>query len=158
MDEVMEILRTAKQLERRYRELTGKPLGVTGEVAEFEAARLLDLKLESARQAGYDATQVVDGRLQRIQIKGRRIDGSKAARGRVGSIDLKQPFDSVLLVLLDEDLEAFAIYQASREAVVAALTRPGSKARNERGSLAIAQFKAISQLLWSRAEAEMLAV
>lgn len=158
MDEVMEILRTAKQLERRYRELTGKPLGVTGEVAEFEAARLLDLKLESARQAGYDATQVVDGRLQRIQIKGRRIDGSKAARGRVGSIDLKQPFDSVLLVLLDEDLEAIAIYQASREAIVAALTRPGSKARNERGSLAIAQFKAISQLLWSRAEAEMLAV
>ncbi|WP_447753937.1 DUF6998 domain-containing protein [Pseudomonas nicosulfuronedens] len=152
MEEVMEILQAAKQLERRYRLLTGKPLGVTGEIAEFEAAHLLGLELGIARQAGFDATELINGEVRRIQIKGRRIDRSRPIRGRVGSIDLRQPFDSVMLVLLDEDLEAFAIYEANRNAVVEALTRPGSKARNERGSLAIAQFKAISQLRWSHAQ------
>lgn len=66
----------------------------------------------------------------------------------IGAIDLKQPFDSVLLVLLDSDFNAFAMYEASRDAVAIALTKPGSKARNERGSLGIRQFMAISSLRW----------
>ena len=52
--EVMQLLGEAKKLARRYRTLTGKPLGITGEVAEFEAARLLNLQLTEARQVGYD--------------------------------------------------------------------------------------------------------
>lgn len=32
-----------------YYKLTGKLLGVTGEIGEYEAARLLDLKLAAAR-------------------------------------------------------------------------------------------------------------
>jgi len=49
--EILEFLSQAKQIAQRYRALTGKPLGITGEVAEYEAARLLDLKLVEARQA-----------------------------------------------------------------------------------------------------------
>jgi hypothetical protein len=45
-DRVLDLLAQAKQLAREYRALTGKPLGVTGEVAEYEAARLGGLKLE----------------------------------------------------------------------------------------------------------------
>lgn len=37
-DRVLELLAQAKQLAREYRALTGKPLGVTGEVAEYEVA------------------------------------------------------------------------------------------------------------------------
>ncbi len=37
-DEILEILKEAKVLARRFYRLTGKPLGVTGEVAEYEAA------------------------------------------------------------------------------------------------------------------------
>ncbi len=37
----------------------------------------------------------------------------------------------MLLVLLDENFDATAIYEADREAVLAALAVPGSKARNE---------------------------
>jgi hypothetical protein len=70
-DQVYQILRDAKALARRYYHLTGKPLGVTGEVAEYEAARILNLELELARQAGYDATQVRSGLSLRNQIKGR---------------------------------------------------------------------------------------
>lgn len=149
-DEVDQILSDAKVLALRFYHLTGKPLGVTGEVAEYEAARILNLKLELARQAGYDATEVRDGLTLRIQIKGRYFSNPRMRGGRVGSIDLKQPFDTVLLVLLDAEYNAFQIYEAARPAVVALLTKPGSKARTERGSVGISQFKAISSLRWER--------
>ncbi|WP_282410030.1 hypothetical protein [Pseudomonas sp. PS02303] len=151
-DEVYLILRDAKVLARRYYHLTGKPLGVTGEVAEYEAARILDLELELARQAGYDATETRDGVTLKIQIKGRYFPNPRLRGGRVGSIDLTQPFDTVLLVLLDAEYNAFQIYEAPRPAVETLLTRPGSKARNERGSVGISQFKAISSLRWERTE------
>ncbi|MDG1580814.1 hypothetical protein [Pseudomonas sp. GOM6] len=150
MNEVMEVLGQAKVLGRRYYQLTGKPLGITGEVAEYEAASLLGLDLGAARQAGFDAIEIKDGHPVRIQIKGRCIARNKKKTGRMGTIDLKQPFDTVMLVLLDEDFEAFAIYEATREAVTELITRPGSKARNERGSVGISQFRAISAIRWLR--------
>jgi hypothetical protein len=149
-DEIYQILRDAKVLARRYYQLTGKPLGVTGEIAEYEAARILNLELELARQAGYDATELRDGLTIRVQIKGRYFPRASLRGGRLGAIDLRQPFDSVLLVLLDADYNAFQIYEAQRPAVETLLTRPGSKARNERGSVGISQFKAISTLRWAR--------
>ncbi|MEI9978404.1 MAG: hypothetical protein WDN23_05285 [Edaphobacter sp.] len=48
----MSILHDAKRLAQQYRRAAGKPLGITGEVAEYEAARLLRLRLTDARQAG----------------------------------------------------------------------------------------------------------
>jgi hypothetical protein len=45
---VMEILDQAKRLAREYYALTLKPLGITGEVAEYEAARILQLELTPA--------------------------------------------------------------------------------------------------------------
>ena len=148
--QIMELLGQAKVLAGRYRALTNKPLGITGEVAEFDAARLLGLELTDARQAGYDATEVRDGATWRVQIKGRCVQSSRAASGRLGAIDITKDFDSVMLVLLDFDLETLVIYEASRDAVVERLTRPGSKARNERFSLGIAQFKSIAEIRWQR--------
>ena len=50
------ILAAVKPLVVEYYALTGKPLGVTGEVAEYVAAETLgDLELVEARTAGYDA-------------------------------------------------------------------------------------------------------
>jgi hypothetical protein len=148
--EVLEVLREAKVLARRFYRLTGKPLGVTGEVAEYEAATKLGLQLHAARQAGYDATETRDDGVVRIQIKGRCILNPMKIAGRMGGIDLRQPFDVVLLVLLDADFNAFAMYEASRAQVEAALTLPGSKARNERGALAMRQFMAMARLRWAR--------
>lgn len=146
--EVMGILRQAKRLAQQYRRATGKPLGITGEVAEYEAARILGLRLTVARQAGYDATEERDGMKHRIQIKGRCILPSCKPGQRMGSIDIEKEFDSVLLVLLDENFDATEIYEAERSAVLAALAVPGSKARNERGALPITKFKAIGHLRW----------
>ncbi|WDM57706.1 hypothetical protein K4A76_14615 [Pseudomonas sp. NEEL19] len=148
--EILEILREAKVLARRYYKLTGKPLGITGEVAEYEAATKLNLKLHPARQAGYDATEVGQGAVVTIQIKGRCVAWPGKINGRLGAIDLRQTFDTVLLVLLDHEFNAFAMYEATRGKVEEALMKPGSKARNERGALAIQQFISISSCRWSR--------
>ena len=152
--EVMGILCDAKRLAQRYRQTTGKPLGITGEVAEYEAARILGLRLTEARQAGFDALEERNGELRRLQIKGRcLLSGCKPGQ-RMGSIDVAKEFDGVLLVLLDENFDACEIYEADRNAVLAALAVPGSRARNERGSLPIAKFKAIGQLRWQRSPDE----
>lgn len=149
-DPVLEILAEAKKLAQRYRALTGKPLGITGEVAEYKAARILGVELTPARQSGYDATETRDGHIVRLQIKGRCVlDGSKSGQ-RMGSIDIQKEFDAVLLVLLDGNFEATGIYEAPRQTVVAALTAPGSKSRNERGALGISKFKSIGTVRWLR--------
>ena len=56
-DRVLAILSEAKLLAQEYRVLTGKPLGITCEVAEYEAARILGVELSSARNPGYDANE-----------------------------------------------------------------------------------------------------
>jgi hypothetical protein len=148
--EVMEILAAAKKLAQRYRTLTGKPLGITGEVAEFEAARLLRLKLVEARQAGYDATRMENGKLHRLQIKGRCVPPGASKGQRLGSIDIKKDFDGVLLVLMDDCFNATAMYEADRKSVIKAITRPGSKARNERGALSVGDFISKARKVWPK--------
>jgi hypothetical protein len=149
-DRVLDILREAKVLARQYYHLTGKPLGITGEVAEYEAARLLSVELTAARQAGYDATETRNGEKRRLQIKGRCILPNCKPGQRLGSIDISKEWDAVLLVILDEHFDATAIYEADRPAVIAAITAPGSKARNERGALSVSKFRSIGRLRWRR--------
>lgn len=146
-DLIGELIRDAKDLARRYRALTGRPLGITGEVAEFEAVRVLGLELAPVRQPGYDAIRRTGEATDRLQIKGRCIHSKKPGQ-QIGSIDIEGPWDAVLLVLLDEDLGLQAIYEARRDVVCRALQAPGSRARNERGALAVSKFKSIGKKLW----------
>jgi hypothetical protein len=146
----MTLLANAKALAQQYRALTGKPLGITGEVAEYEASRILGVKLTPARQAGYDAVETVNGVVRRLQIKGRCLLKDCKPGQRLGSIDVRKDFDGVLLVLLDENFNATSIYEADREDVLRALAEPGSKSRNERGALGVSKFKSIARQRWQR--------
>jgi len=138
----------AKRLAIEYRKLTGRPLGITGEIGEIEATQLLGLKLAEVRQAGYDAFEPATG--AKYQIKTRcSLEGTSAGQ-RVGGIKLENDWDKVLLILLDQNFEPLTIHQASREAVTEALRAPGSRARNIRGALAVSKFKSIGQLVWKR--------
>lgn len=146
--QVERLLKQAKNLAKKYRVLTGKPLGITGEVAEFYAAQLLGLRLASAREPGYDASIKEGNKAIRIQIKGRCVlNGSKLGQ-RIGRIKLETKWDRVLLVLMDECFEVTKIFQAERAAIAKALQAPGSRARNERGALGVNKFKSIAKLVW----------
>ncbi len=147
LGEIGKLIATAKQLAKRYRALTGRPIGVTGEVAEYEAARLLGLELATVRQSGYDAIRRHGKSVARLQVKGRCIVSNNPGQ-RLGRIDLTKEWDGVLLVLLDGELEPTAIYEADRAEIERALVAPGSKARNERGALSVSKFKSIGRLVW----------
>ena len=138
-------LQAARDVAKRYRELTDKPLGVTGEVGELVAAEILGLKLTPARQAGYDAV-APDGR--RIQIKTRCLLDHRKPGQRIGSINIRHEWDTVVLLLLDHAYEPLEAFEAPRDRIVEALLRPGSKARNERGALSVSKFKSIGQRVW----------
>ena len=143
LDKVGAILERARKAAIDYYELTGKPLGITGEYGEYMAAKILGLQLADARSPGYDA---VDDESRKIQIKARSIPSTKRLGGqRLGSIRLEHEWDCVLLILLDERFEPQAIYEADRAPLEEALTRPGSRARNERGALFISKFKSIGE-------------
>ena len=66
----------------------------------------------------------------------------------MGILKVKHPWDGVLLVLMDQNFDTIAIYEADRAPVIAALTAPGSKARTERGALGVPQFCRIAKRLW----------
>jgi hypothetical protein len=150
MNEIAQVLADAKSLARKYRKLTGKPLGITGEVAEFSAAQILGLDLAEARQSGYDAIRKENGKVIKIQIKGRCIPSKVKPGQHLGSIQLEKEWDAVLLVLMDEDLEVLSIFEAARPEIERALLAPGSKARNDRGALAVSKFKAIGHEVWKQ--------
>lgn len=146
LGEIGEILARAKQAAIDYYRLTGKPLGVTGEVGEYEAARLLGLALADARAPGYDA---IDQAGRRYQIKARAFtDVGRRKSQRLGAIKLDYEWEAVLLVLMDKNLRTLEIWEAERTAVARALSAPGSKARNERGALAVSKFKQIAKRVW----------
>jgi hypothetical protein len=145
---VSSLLREAKRIAREYYRLRRRPLGITGEVAEFEAVRLLGLRFAPVRQPGYDTWRWRRGRRERIQVKGRVLLPDGKPGQRMGSIDLDKPWDTVVLVLLDEHYEATEVIEARRPAVTRALTAPGSISRNERGALGVAKFRSIGQVVW----------
>jgi len=146
---IEQLLNQAKILAKQYRSLTGKPLGITGEVAEFYAAKYVKgLKLEPARTPGYDAKQKEGNKKILVQIKGRCIPKDAKPGQRIGSIKLDKKWDRIILVLMDENFEVTAIFKADLPAVKRALQAPGSKARNKRGALGVSKFKKIGEQVW----------
>ena len=148
-NEVTRLLIEAKRIAQRFYQLTGKPLGISGEIAEHEAARLLGLVLAPPREAAIDAYLHKDGKTQSIQIKGRAVSATRRYIGRVSKIKLEPKFDAVVLVLLDKSsFDTLEIWRAEYEDIKNRLIAPGSKSRNERGSLGISQFKTVAKKIW----------
>ena len=139
------ILAKVKPLAVEYYHLTGKPLGVTGEIGEFEVARLLGLKLEPPRTEGYDAT---DAEGCRYQIKARAFGPGQKPGGQIGSFNNKE-WDAALLAIMDRQFKIVEIWEADRNTIDRELDRPGSKARNDRRQLSPHAFMKIGHLRYS---------
>lgn len=146
------LMAQARKLAADYRATTGKPLaGISSEIAEYDAARLLDLDLCQERVGGFDAIGRGARAGKRIQIKGRAIFDEKKGGQRIGQLKIEQAWDSVVLVLMDEQFEPYEIYEADRDEISAVLADSNSN-RNKRGAMSVARFKIIGRLVWTREE------
>ncbi len=150
MEKTGKLFEQIKPIAKEYYAVAKRPLGITGEIAEYEAARLLKLYLDVARTPGYDAVLKSKTGDRKIQIKGRVVHADSKRGQRVGSIDRKKPWDDVYLVLMDSDFNATAIYKADRATIITELDKAGSVARNERGQLSVEKFKSVAEPLYPK--------
>ena len=145
---VEKLMAEARRLAAEYRRATGKTLPISGEIAINDAIRLLHLQPAADVAGGYDAVrELPDGQVQRIQIKARVVFDEIKSSHRVGELKLERDWEVAVLVLMDQNYEPFALFEASREAIEKALedARP-----NKRGSVTVPRFQRIGTLVWSR--------
>ena len=150
---VDKLMTEARRIAAEYRKATGKPLGgVSGEIAEYDAARLLDLEICRDKPGGYDALGRGTRDGQRVQIKGRAIFDERKSGHRIGQLKVEQEWDSVVLVLMDEDYQPREIYEATRDEILPALEEGAGSRRTRRGAMSVARFKNVARLVWTDAE------
>lgn len=149
---VDKLISEARRIAAEFRRTTGKPLGISAEIACHDACVFLDLEANED-SVGYDATGLKGERQGlRFQIKGRAIFDEKKGGQRLGQIKVEQDWDKILLVLMDEDFETTEIYEASRDDILEDINEITSSNRNKRGAMSVARFKRLSHLVWSREE------
>lgn len=143
------LIAQARVLAAEYRRTMGKPLpGISNEIAEHDAVKLLRLKPKPEVEGGYDAVDPARDD-KRIQIKSRTIFDESKSGQRMGQLKLDKDWDSVVLVLMDEDYEPYEIYEAEREEILEFVDQ-SSSGRAKRGAMSIARFKIIGRLAWTR--------
>ncbi len=147
--EADKLISQARVLAAEYRRTMGKPLpGISNEIAEFDAIKLLQLEPNNTTQGGYNAIDPQRGD-KRIQIKSRTIFDESKSGQRIGQLKLDKSWDSVVLVLMDEDYEPYEIYEAERDDVLEYIEE-SSSSRAKRGAMSVARFKIIGRLAWTR--------
>jgi hypothetical protein len=140
------LIAQARQLAADYRRTMGKPLpGVSNEIAEHDAVRLLALEPTPESDIVWDAVDPDTG--HRIQIKSRTIFDESKGGQRIGQLKLNQDWDAVLLVLMDEDYQPYEIYRALRDDLVDYVDA-SSSGRAKRGAMSVARFKILGELVW----------
>jgi hypothetical protein len=147
--DVDKLMQEARKLAANYRAATGKPLGISNEIAVHDVMRLMQLQPAPIGDGGYDAigTGMREGKL--IQIKGRTISPGASSSQRIGQIKVEQEWDSIMLILMDEQYEPVAIYEADRDVILEAVEQTSAK-RRSRGALSVNRFKKIGRCVWAR--------
>lgn len=101
----------------KYETLTGRKLGITGEIAEIIVCHKLGLKLSAnSLSPGYDA---VDKKGNTFQIKSKRIVKTK---GRIGRFSIHK-FDYLITILLDKNYEIIGIYKTSYKKIIPVINK-----------------------------------
>ncbi|MGE3320050.1 MAG: hypothetical protein AB7I18_12220 [Candidatus Berkiella sp.] len=135
------LMQETRRLATQYRQSTGQTLPVSGELARYDATRLLHLTSEFKGTQGPLAHKVV-------QIKSRVIFDDQKSGYRIGQLDLDGGWQMCALVLYESNYEPFVIYIASREIIVESLNKSNLKTK-ARGAMSLAQFKRIAQCVWT---------
>ena len=145
------LMEQARMLAANYRKTTGKTLaGVSGELAVYDGIRLLNLQAVDDNLS-YNAIGTEDaGDLEndRIQIKGRTIFSDSKGSPRIGQIKVSEDWDSVVLVLMNDNYDPYEMYGIDRASLEDNSESKDSK-KGKRGAMTVARFKKIATLVWS---------
>ncbi len=144
------LMHETRQLAAKYRQTTGNTLPVTGEIARFDAAKELGLKLIEDMTLGYDALGQKDRDGERILIKGRVIFEDTQSNPRLGQLNPDGRWDTVVMVILNDDYQAIEMYQASMQDISDVLEGKSERKSKKRGAMSVAQFKIIGTLVWTK--------
>ena len=142
------LISETRRLAAEFRRSTGQALPVSGEIARYDAARILGLSVCENRSGGVDAIGQGPHEGKRFQIKSRIVTHEKKSGARLGQLNLNGDWDTLLLVVMDDEYEPCEIYEADRDEVADALAN--SSSRKNRGALSVAKFRNISWLIWTR--------
>ena len=144
------LINETRRLAVEYRRATGKPLAVSQEIARYDAALHLGLRLVEEAEVGIDAIGEGEREGRRILIKGRAIFDPGKSGARIGQLKLERDWDWLVLVLMDEELQPTEIFEVDRNAVLDALDQTKNSNRAKRGALSVAAIRHIGELAWSR--------
>lgn len=143
------LIAQARILAAEYRETMGKALpGISNEIAEHDAIRLLNLQPKPQDAVGYDAIDPARNNL-RIQIKSRAVFDESKSNQRMGQLNVNQEWDSVVLVVMDSQYMPVEIYEAYRDELEEYIYE-AKTSRSKRGALSVGKFKKIARLAWSK--------
>ena len=144
------LMHETRQLATKYRQTTGSTLPVTGEIARYDVAKALNLRLIEDQTLGYDAVGLADRDGLRILIKGRVLFEDSKSTPRIGQLKPDERWDNVVLVLFDGNYDPVEMYEATHDDIASVLQTKSEGSNKKRGAMSIAQFKIIAQLVWTQ--------
>lgn len=142
------LMQETRRLAAEYRQSTGQTLPISGELARYDAARLLRLSPLTTPLKSVDF-KGLEGPLaeQLIQVKSRVIFDEHKSGYRIGQLNLGADWQICALVLYEANYEPFAIYIATQADIAESLQK--RLASSARGQMSLAQFKRLSTLVWT---------
>ncbi len=138
------LMTETRRLAAEYRRTTQLVLPVTSELARFDAMSLLGLDEPEVKTSGVDA--VKNG--LRYEIKSRVIFGGSKKRQRIGQLHPEASWDSVLLVLYNEDYQPTEIYEMDKATAIAVVAEDAKKTVAKRGIMSVEKFKTLAKRVW----------
>ena len=133
-----------RRVAARYHAHRGQPLGITNAVGELEAARHLGLRLIVNRK--FDA---LDRHGARLFIRSRVVcNVQNLTQLCINGLRLDVPWEAVIVVLLDDRLEARSIYRTSRTGLELAMQQSPFRKSTNRPAFAIKTIINAGTLVW----------
>ncbi len=149
--DVAALMAQTRKLAADYRKQTGQALPVTEELARFDAISLLNL-IKCDDLEGVDALSLEKDHAKdspKYLIKGRVIFKAGKARQKLGKLSLHGQWNTLLMVIYDGEYSPSQIYSIERAVIESELANLAS---DKRGSMTVAKYKAIGQLVWQNEE------
>jgi len=144
---IHKLIDETRRLAAEFKRTTGTTLPVSGEIARYDVSHYLDLTPSNDPACGYDAIGNNSRAGMRVQIKSRIIDDAVKSGHRLGQLTANGNWDLVILSLMDNNFEPYAMYQLSHHK----LRQLIANNNKTNSTISVAKFKKIGELVWTSA-------